>query len=299
MHNRMHGHLENHVFGGHSVENVLHFVKLLMERMSRDDMTSYAAALAYKFLFALFPLVLFLTALLGFMHLPTTIKDIVGPLNSLVPASVITLLRSAIAVAIHHENPTVLSLGIVGFVWGMSGAFMELIDAFNHAYELTYPFKRGAIKRYLLAAGTGIIFGLLFVATLLVATGGTLFTHWLLNSVLHWPIDHVASFFLHWLMLLVLLVFSLDMLYTILPDLHLPFKFLSPGTILATTVFIVLSWGFSLYTSHFDSYNKMYGSLGTVILLLLYLYLFALAILLGAEVNALLYHQRHKSSQKK
>lgn len=274
------------------------FAKLLMARMGRDDMTSYAAALAYKFLFALFPLILFLTALLAFMHVPQTVHGIVGPLSSLVPASVLNLLRTNIAQAIKHENPTVLSLGIVGFIWGMTGAFMELMDAFNHAYELPYPFKRTIFQRYALGVGTGIIFGIVFVGMLGVAAGGTLFTHWLLGHVLHWPVDQAASFILHWLLVIVLLVVSLDILYTILPDLRLHFRFLSAGTLLATSVFIILSLGFSLYTIHFNSYNKMYGSLGAVILLLLYLYLFALAILLGVEVNAVLYHQKQSSHKK-
>ncbi|MCL4494589.1 MAG: YihY/virulence factor BrkB family protein [Firmicutes bacterium] len=272
------------------MKNVFTYSKQLLTRLGRDDMTSYAAALAYKFLFALFPLALFLTALLAFMHLPRTVQSIVGPLSNLMPQAVVNLLQNNIAEAVTHENPTILSLGILGFIWGMTGAFMELMDAFNHAYELPYPFRRTALQRYALGIGTGIIFGILFVVMLLVAAGGTLFTHWLLGHILHLPIDQAASFVLHWVLLLALMVISLDVLYSILPDTKLSFRLLSPGTVLATIVFLVLSLGFSLYTSHFHSYNKMYGSLGAVILLLLYLYLFSLAILLGVEVNALSHH---------
>lgn len=276
------------------MKNILSYSRQLITRLGRDDMTSYAAALAYKFLFALFPLVLFLTALLAFLHLPATIPDIVGPLSNLMPHVVVNLLERNITQAVKHESPAVLSLGILGFIWGMTGAFMELMDAFNHAYELPYPFKRTTWQRYALGIGSGLIFGMLFVAMLMVATGGTLLTHWLLHHVLHFPLDQVASLVLHWVFLLALLVISLDILYAILPDITLPFRIFTPGTILATAVFVLLSLGFSLYTGHFHSYNKMYGSLGTVILLLLYLYLFSLAILLGVEVNALI-HQNRKT----
>ncbi len=277
------------------MKNAFAYSKQLITRLGRDDMTSYAAALAYKFLFALFPLILFLTALLAFLHLPRTIPNMIGPLSNLMPKAVVKLLENNITQAVQHENPTVLSLGILGFIWGMTGAFMELMDAFNHAYELSYPFKRTVWQRYALGIGTGLVFGMLFVTLLLLATGGTLITHWLLDHVLHLPLDKVASSLVHWLLLLAMLIISLDILYAILPDVPIPFRLFSPGTILATVVFILLSLGFSLYTSHFHSYNKMYGSLGAVILLLLYLYLLSLAILLGVEMNALSHHHEKKA----
>ncbi|MHB1685243.1 MAG: YhjD/YihY/BrkB family envelope integrity protein, partial [Bacilli bacterium] len=103
----------------------------------------------------------------------------------------------------------------------------------------------------------------------------------------HWQVTALVSSVIRWVLLLALLIVSLDILYTILPDVDLRFSFFRPGTMVATTSFVLMSGGFSLYISHFNNYNKMYGSLGTVILLLLYLYLFALAILLGVELNAM------------
>ncbi len=274
------------------MKNWLASAKTFASRVAQDDMPSYAAALAYKFLFALFPLVLFLTALLGFMRLPGSIGQVTRPLDALVPPAVLDLLQKSIVQAVHHENPTILSLGIAGFVWGMSGAFLGLMDAFNHAYELPYPYHRTVWQRYGLSLGTGIIVGLLFIAVLVIGTGGTEATHWVLVHLIHWSAGARASAAVRWVLMLVLLVVSLDILYTVLPDLRLRFVILRPGTVLATAVFLVMSSLFSLYTSHFNTYNKMYGSLGTVILLLLYLYFFALAILLGAELNAMTEHHR-------
>ncbi len=263
------------------------FGKTLTMRMGRDDMSSYAAALAYKFLFSLFPLLLFLTALVAFLHLPTNLNKFLGPLGSLLPPSVLTLIESTMSQGIHHENPTVLSIGIIIFIWEMSRAFMGLIDAFNHAYELQYPYHRSVWRRYAIALATGIVVGVLFLAVLMIGIGGTMAMQWLLQSVLHWHVTAFASAAIRWILLLVLLVVSLDILYTILPDVHLRFVFLRPGTVVATAIFLLMSGGFSLYISHFNDYNKMYGSLGTVILLMLYLYLFALAILVGVELNAM------------
>ncbi|POB11470.1 hypothetical protein CO251_04820 [Sulfobacillus sp. hq2] len=286
------------MIGAVRLKQWIRFGKELLRRLARDDMPAYAAALAYKFLFALFPLVLFLTALLGFLHIAGGVTKVVRPLDAVIPPAVLHLLQRSIVEAVHHENPTVLSLGIVGFLWGMSGAFLGLMDAFNHAYELPYPYHRSLWHRYSVAIGTGVIVGMLFIAVLVVGTGGSEATRWALAHLLHWPVDQQVSIAIHWILLLVLLVLSLDILYTVLPDVGLRFMILRPGTILATVVFLVMSSLFSLYTSHFNTYNKMYGSLGTVILLLLYLYFFALAILLGAELNAMTGHHLHKPHKK-
>jgi membrane protein len=273
--------------GGMYVKTWIKFGRTLAMRMGRDDMSSYAAALAYKILFSLFPLLLFLTALLGFLHLPTNFAQFTGPLGTLLPPSVVALIERTMSHGIHHENPTILSVGIIIFVWEMSRAFMGLIDAFNHAYELQYPYRRSVWRRYGLALGTGVVVGILFLMVLLVGLGGTMVIQWILQYVLHWQATALISSAIRWLLLLVLLVVSLDILYTLLPDVGLRFVFLRPGTVVATTIFLLMSGGFSLYISHFNDYNKMYGSLGTVILLMLYLYLFALAILIGVELNAM------------
>ncbi|MHB1684899.1 MAG: YihY/virulence factor BrkB family protein, partial [Bacilli bacterium] len=253
------------------------FGKTLAMRMDRDDMSSYAAALAYKFLFSLFPLILFLTALLGFLHLPTNMNQFLAPISTLLPPSVMVLLKDTMKQVIQHENPTILSIGIIVFVWEMSGAFMGLMDAFNHAYQVPYPYHRSVWWRFALALITGLLISIVFIVALLIGLGGYMITQWFLQFAFHWQVTALVSSVIRWVLLLALLIVSLDILYTILPDVDLRFIFFRPGTMVATTSFMLMSGGFSLYISHFNNYNKMYGSLGTVILLLLYLYLFALA----------------------
>jgi len=109
---------------------------------------------------------------------------------------------------------------------------------------------------------------------------------WLLSQVWHLPHITWVSEVLRWSILVALVLIILAIIYSALPDKRQPLKLFSPGALVALVVWVLVSAGFSVYTAHFHSYNKMYGSLGTIILLMLYLYLVALSLLLGAEVNA-------------
>lgn len=269
------------VFG---TDNLSHW-RTLLHRVQTSDMTAYAAALAYNFLFALFPLLLFLTALLGFLHLPTLAHVTRQTLGPVLPNAVVSTVLNSLHSAEKGRNAGVLSIGALGFIWGMSGAFRQLIDAINHAYGFTPP-TRAWWKTYLLSVVTGLLVGTLIVAATAVGAGGTAMIQWLLSQIWHLPHMTWVSELLRWTTLVALVLFILAIIYSALPDKRQPLKLFSPGALVALVVWILVSAGFSIYTAHFHSYNKTYGSLGTIILLMLYLYLVALSLLLGAEVNA-------------
>lgn len=269
------------LLGIHSLSNW----RTLLHRVQTSDMTAYAAALAYNFLFALFPLLLFLAALLGFLHLPTLPHVARQTLGPVLPSAVVSTVLNSLQSAEKGRNAGVLSIGALGFIWGMSGAFRQLIDAINHTYGFTPP-TRAWWKTYLLSIVTGLLVGTLIVAATAVGAGGTALIQWLLSQVWHLPHITWVSEVLRWSILVALVLIILAIIYSALPDKRQPLKLFSPGALVALVVWVLVSAGFSVYTAHFHSYNKMYGSLGTIILLMLYLYLVALSLLLGAEVNA-------------
>lgn len=263
----------------------------LVDRLRESDLFAYSAALAYNFLFALFPLLLFLTAFLGFLHLPTIKNFLQGPSSFLIPPTVLRLVTTTLKSVQSSHNSTVLSIGIVGFLWGMSGAFRQLINAVNHAYGFPLPLKRPLWKTYLLSFALGPFLGFLIVLAVGVAASGLQIIRWVLSRVFGLNASPFWAMMIHWVILVFLIIFILAVLFSVLPDRPEPFRWMTPGSIVSLLVWLMISLGLSYYMTHFHSYNKTYGSLGAVIALMLYLYFMAAALLLGVEVNALWHHR--------
>lgn len=262
------------------------WAKQLIRRIQHADTTSYAAALAYNFLFALFPLLLFLAALLGMLHLGSVKSYLQGPVSVLIAPTLRELILSAISQASRFKSPTLLSVGAAGFVWAMSGALRQLMNALNHAYRIS-KLQRPVWKSVLLSLGLGVLLGVLMVASVAIGALGRDIIGWLALTLVHhspsaWAVDSVR-----WFMLLALMWIILTLIYNWLPDQRRPFRWMTAGTAVVMGLWILISLGFSVYASHFNHYNRTYGSVGAVILLMLYLYVLSFALLLGGEINAI------------
>ncbi|MCL5971017.1 MAG: YihY/virulence factor BrkB family protein [Firmicutes bacterium] len=260
--------------------------KNMAARVARNDLSSYAAALAYNFLFAIFPLMLFLTALLGFLHLPDLQQVLTGPVTTIVPRPVLKLIFTTIEGIVNHKSPALLSVGGIGFLWAMSGAFRQMIDAMNHAYEFPFPWRRKYWQSYLLSLGLGLGIGIILLLLVIITVSGVHLLQWALFWMTGIHIVRWMVLVVRWVVVLIGFLSVMAILYAVLPDRPQVFTLWSWGGLFAVAVFVLISLGFSYYASHFSDYNHLYGSLGAVIILMLYLYLFGWAMLLGAEINA-------------
>jgi membrane protein len=255
------------------------FAMALYHRVMRDDIGAYAAALTYNLLFALFPLILAIAALVP----PTVRPALVTPLSHVVSPEVIALLRRTAGAEKVH--PTLAYAGALGYVWGMSGAFRRLMDAFNHAYEFPRPLRRRTWQTIVLSLVLALTLGVLLVVAMVVAAGGQY-----LVAAAAGPAGLRAAVLvaIRWAILLAMAGVMLAVLYAVAPDRPQHLRWVSPGGATAICAWLVISFGFSQYLTHFNSYNVLYGSVGAVILLLLYLYFLSWTLLLGAEINAML-----------
>ena len=269
------------------IKTLVRVVRQFGQRAGRNDLGAYGAALAYNFMFATGPLLLFLTELLGIVHVHVLALLDSGPIPHIVPAGVLSVARSALVTATREKSGAVLGLGILGFLWGMSGAFRQMIDAMNHAYEFPPPLRRGPVVLYLTSIGLGATIGLILAVGVLLAVIGRGLIVWMAAVHVLPPPLLGAALLLRWLLLFALLLLVLDILYAFGPDRRRPFRWLTPGAVFALAGWFLLSFGFSIYAAHFSSYNRVYGTLGGIILFLLYLYLSAMALLAGALVNAM------------
>lgn len=259
----------------------------LLRRIAQDDLGAYAAALAYNFLFALFPLVLFATGLLSMVHVARVERLLAGPAAVLLPPSVRSLIVAAVGETSRHGTPAVLSVGGIGFLWGMSGAFRQIIDAMNHVFRLGPPFRRRWWQTYGLSVVMGLFAGILLVAAGVVSLAGARAAAWMARSV--WGVHAAPTWVevVRWAVVLALMDVLLAAVYAVAPDRPRRFRPVTGGTAVALGAWLLLSWAFSDYVTRYAVYARIYGALAGVISALLYLYLVGFVILLGAEVDAL------------
>lgn len=250
-----------------------------------DDMSTYAAALAYHILFALFPFIIFLIALSGFFELSDMFEWLRQQAKSFLPPLAMDQVNRVID-ELQLPQKGLLSFGAIMALWLASQGVRAIMAAMNVAYDTAE--SRPAWKLYPLSLlyTTGIAFLLLFAASLLIV--GLQAMQWLAQLV---GLEQLFVSLWAWLRLpAALLVLSLVIafVYYAAPNVAHRFRLLTPGSILSVIIWLAASLGFSFYVQNFGNYNVMYGSIGAVIVLLLYIYLSAATLLFGAEVNAVI-----------
>lgn len=256
----------------------------LRQKMNDDDILGNAAQVAFYFSFALFPLLLFLVTLIGIIlsdddHLREELFAILG---QVMPASAFELVRSTITEVTSSASSGKLTLGIFLTLWSASAGVDNMRGTLNEVYNLKETRSWFVAKATSLALTVGL--GILILGTLVVVVYGSQF----LASVL--PIESpylLEGFELLFVLGMLLLAFAL--LYNFAPN-HAPlqWKWITPGAVIGVLLWIVLSTAFRIYLYYFDSYAATYGSLGAMIILLLWLYLTALVILIGGAINAIM-----------
>ena len=262
-------------------------------------MTTYAAALAYRGLFALFPFTLLVVALLGVLDLDAVFDRLTGqadpgPLGPAVERGreQAQPLEPLVEKAQEQAGGGLLSFGVAVSLWSVYAAARTLTEALDAAYEVTET--RPGWKRFALSALLGPALAVVVIAATALMLIGPQVIAWVAGWV---GLDEVFVVVWTWLRLpvaLLLLALVLSVVYRFAPDVDEPYRLVTPGAVLATLAWVVVSIAFSFYLANFADYGATYGSLGVAIGLLFYLYLSASVVLLGAEANAAIYHRALK-----
>ncbi|MBA2468496.1 MAG: YihY/virulence factor BrkB family protein [Chloroflexia bacterium] len=264
--------------------NPVELIKRSVRDFLKDDMGTYAAALSYHALFALFPFVIFLVALLGFLRIPEFFDWLLEQARTAFPADAYQRFQEVIGQIQEQPQGGLLSFGIVTAIWAASSGIRSLMNALNVAFDVEET--RPTWKRYLLS-----IIYTLGIAVLLLASAGLMLLgpqgiEWLADQVGLGTVFVTVWTWLRWPVLAVLLTLAAALIYYAAPNVDQPFKFITPGAALAVILWIIASIGFSIYVSNFADYNATYGSLGGVIVLLFFFFISSAVLLLGAEINA-------------
>ena len=267
----------------------LEVTKSALQGFSRHKMTTYAAALSYQVFFSLFPFVIFLIALLGFLGIPEFFSWLQQQVTNVVPAQAAQQVNTVIG-QLEEPRGGLLSFGIVVALWSASAAVRAVMNATNVTYGVREGRPWWKLYPLSLLYTLGLALLLIVSAALMIlgpqvvtwlgarlGLGGVVVTLW---NVLRLPL------------LILLLTLSVALIYYFTPDVQQRFRLVTPGTVVAVVVWLLASLGFSIYVQNFANYNATYGSLGAIIILLFYFYLSAAILLFGAELNAALEHRR-------
>jgi membrane protein len=245
---------------------------------------SFAAALSYYFLLALFPALIAFATFVGFLPIPHLFNTIVGAMAQVVPHEGMGLVRRVVADVTSRNHPALLSFGLLGALWTCSSAFATMIEALNVAYDV--PETRPMWKTRLLAFELTFLIGLLVSVAFASLVVGPHFGEFLAATIglsrsfaVFWPIaQHVLA--------AILMVLAVESLYFLAPNMKHGFLEPLPGAIFAVAGWIVLSDGLSFYFQKFEHLNRTYGVLGGGIALLVWLYWSGFIILIGAQLNS-------------
>ena len=258
------------------------FQRMLIREVRDDDLVDYAGSVAFSAILALFPFLLFAVALASLVIDPGTLDPMIEQVRRVAPGQVADLLGERLRALTSGARPGLLTLGAVGATWTASGVVASLITAFNKAYDVCddRPFwkTRGIAVLVTLAAAV------LFIGASAIALATPVFA-----GALGQPLRTLVLW-LRWPVAAMIMTMVVACLYYFLPDVEQDFTLITPGSVAAVVAWLVASLGFSLYVGHFGNYEVVYGALGSVIVLLLWIWISALAVLLGAEINAVIEH---------
>ena len=272
------------------------FMEQLIYRFEDDGVTEIGAQLTYYLILAIFPFIIFFLSLLQFT--PLADIDILQRLLSPLPGDSKDLFYDLINNIIKGGTIGLLSFGAIGSIWSSSNGVMAIIKSINRAYDLEES------RPYIKLKALSILFTIGLFIVLLVAFTVLIFGEVILNVVIEsytWPSIVIWKIF-KILIPLTFMVLSITLLYKFSPSIKkgisIKFSESIPGALFASVFWIVLSVGFSFYVNNFGNYSKAYGSLGGVIIFLIWLYMSSIVIVLGAEVNATLLSMQDKKNKR-
>lgn len=263
---------------------VWELLKRVQRQLGKDDVSAYAAQLAYYFLFALFPFLVFLAALLAYIPIPDLFERIVALLGEFVPAEVMRQIEGNIEQLLSQPRGGLLSTAILGAIWISSSGFVAVSLSLNRAYGVREqrPFWKVRGLAILLTVGLALLvalWGMLLVF-------GPPLAGWLAERFGLGHLFEIAVQVVRWPLIAALMMLTIALIYYFAPDVEQEWRWITPGSIIATLVWLLVSLGFAYYVDNFGNYNHVYGSIGAIIILLTWLYLSALFLLIGGEINA-------------
>ena len=276
--------------------SALQFLKELYREASDDNIFDGAAALGFYLMLAIFPAVIFVMALIPYLPIGQVDRAIMDLLRQALPPSAADMFTGVVAEVTSKQSGGLLSFGLIGALWATSSGMYAVMQQLNTTYDVHEG--RSFLRARLIAVGLSLLFAVLVLGGFsLIVLGGQI-QAWLGERF--GMSDELLIFFatFRWVVIVLGLLLAFALIYYLAPDVKQRFKYITPGSVLGVILLMTASLGFAWYAQNFGNYSKTYGSVGAVIVLMLWLYIAGLTILVGSEINALLEHHAADGKEK-
>lgn len=267
--------------------------KFFFHGIRNGSLNMRASSLAFSFFLALFPSIIFLFTLIPYIPIDNFQDSLFNLMQNFLPKAAFEAMEDTIADIIKNQNGGLLSFGFISALYFSTNGFNAMMDAFNETYHDLET--RSAITQRLISLLMVIIATLLISIAIAMIILSELTLNFLIEKS---SVTYYLILFGKWIILLALCFCFISFNYYLGPKRKIGFRFLSPGSILATFLTIITSLLFAYYVNNFGNYNKLYGSIGTLIVIMLWIYINALILLLGFDLNASIQSAKKKHSKK-
>jgi membrane protein len=272
------------------------FLLDLNQEINDDNIYNGAAALAYYLTLAIFPAMILLMTIIPYLPIDRVDEAIMDLLGQALPGEAYDMVAGVVSEVTGNRRGGLLSFSLLGTLWAASTGMFAIMQQLNITYDVKEA--RSFIRARATALLLSLLFGLLVIGAFSLIVLGGVIQDWLGSRLgfSGWLITFFAVF--RWVVIVLALLLGFAMIYRYAPNVEQKFAFITPGSVLGVILLIVVSLGFAIYTRNFADYNATYGSIGAVIILMLWLYIAGLVILIGSEINALLEHYSWKGKRK-
>jgi membrane protein len=253
-----------------------------------DDVPNLAAQQAYYFFFSLFPALLALISVASFFPVHNLMDEIVRMLGRIAPPDVLQIINEQLTKISGDNAGGLLTFAFLFTLWSTSNAVVSLCSTLNAAYDITEG--RPWWKVRLIAIGLTLALSVFILVSMALIIVGPTFAQQLADNMNLGPAFKWSWWVLQWPVVFVLIATAIAFVYYFAPDAEQDWVWITPGSVLATVLWIVISLGFKYYLATMGAYTETYGVIGGVMVLLLWFYLSGIALLVGAELNAEIEH---------
>ncbi len=275
-------------FNGLPIYNVAVF---FIRGLTEGYITTRAAAISYSLFLAIFPFLIFLFNIIPFIPIDNFQQSLMGIIKDFMPGMAFGSVEETIIDIVTRPRSSLLILNLILTLYFSTNGANSLIQAFNNTYHDLE--SRTSVRQYMISIVIVLINSLLLIIAIgLITFGPSLISWFLPDAIQDNPVVIFLLGLLRWLIILGLMLMAISFLYYLAPVRQKTFHFFSAGSMLATLLIVITTLGFNFYVDNFSSYNALYGSLGTLMIVLVWIYIHSISLLVGFELNASIHTAR-------
>ncbi len=286
-------------FGKYEGLTLYEVIKVFIDKITKDEIIDRANGVAFNFALSIFPAIIFLFTLTPYIHefIPEiSQKSILLFIEGVMPESMFETVESTVADIVGNTRGGLLTFGAIFSLYLATNGMAALMKAFNACYKTLE--RRSFIKTRLVATGLTFMLAFVLILAVILLVVGNIVVEFI--DEIEWI--HIEDYVIYLLFIVrfvvIFMVFflAISFIYYFGPAVHYNWRFFSIGSLIATILCIAVSYGFSFYVSNFATYNKLYGSLGVLIALMVWQEILSIVLLVGYEINASI-HQAYRTRE--